>query len=108
MTSTISAQPKRFSEFAEEEGPLDGDKVRLDAVLNHEILVIDYRTSESKYKSKNRSGKCLTVQFSLPTSEERKVFFTGSDVLIDQIERYAEELPFFATIKKIDRYYTFT
>lgn len=108
MTSTLSAHPKRFSEFAEEEGPLDGDKVRLDAVLNHEILVIDYRTSESKYKNKNKSGKCLTVQFSQPGTDDRKVFFTGSDVLIDQIERYAQELPFFAIIKKIDRYYTFT
>jgi len=27
-------------------------------------------------------------------------------VLIDQLEKYGNEIPFTATIKKIDRYYT--
>ena len=36
------------------------------------------------------------------------IVFTGSGVLIDQIEKYKDNLPFYVTIKKIDRYYTFT
>lgn len=97
---------KRFSDFAEEDGPLEGDKARLDAILNHEIVVTGYRIQASKYKGKNNSGKCLTVQFSLPESEERRVFFTGSDVLIEQMEKYGHQVPFLTTVKKVDRYYT--
>jgi len=57
---------QRFSDFAEEHGPLEGDKARLDAILNHEVLITGYRVQASKYGGKNKSGKCLTVQFELP------------------------------------------
>jgi hypothetical protein len=36
------------------------------------------------------------------------VVFTGSDVLIGQVEKYADQIPFLTTIKKINRYYTMT
>lgn len=36
---------------------------------------------------------------------QHRVIFTGSDVLIEQMEKYGAEVPF-ATIKKIYRYYT--
>jgi hypothetical protein len=48
------------------------------------------------------------LQFHFPDDDEIKIIFTGSDVLISQIEDYKEEIPFEATIKKINRYYTFT
>lgn len=101
-----SAMPKRFSDFAEEDGPLEGDKARLDAILNHEILITGYRLQASKYGGKNKSGKCLTVQFEVPELAGKRVFFTGSDVLIEQMEKYGEHVPFLVTIKKVDRYYT--
>jgi len=47
------------------------------------------------------------VQFEIDGGEKR-VFFTGSDILIEQMEKYGSEIPFLTTIKKIDRYYTFT
>ena len=37
---------------------------------------------------------------------QHRVIFTGSDVLIEQMEKYEAEVPFATTIKKIDRYYT--
>jgi len=95
---------KKFSDFAEEDGPLGGGKVRLDSILNVEITITGYRIQASKYSGKNRSGKCLTVQFEMDS--EIKVFFTGSDVLIGQLEKYGHEVPFVATVKKVDRYYT--
>lgn len=95
---------KRFSDFAEEEGPLDGKKADLDSVLNQEILLLNYRIQDSKFYKRNGSGKCLTIQFE--TDNGPRVFFTGSEVLKNQIEKYGQELPFWATIKKIDRYYT--
>ena len=39
---------------------------------------------------------------------EHRVVFTGSDVLIEQMEKYGECVPFSTEIKKIDRYYTFS
>lgn len=43
-----------------------------------------------------------------PIDGKTTITFTGSNVLIEQIERYKAEIPFYTTIKKIDRYYTFT
>lgn len=83
---------------------MDGDKVRIDSVLNQEVRIIGHRITASKY-TKNNSGKCLTLQFENKNGE-RRVLFTGSDVLIHQMNRYGDEIPFSATIKKIDRYYT--
>jgi hypothetical protein len=95
--------PKRFSDFAEEQRPLDGDKIKIEQVLNIEIEILGYRVTRSKYE-KNRSGKCLQLQVDLDGAH--KVLFTGSDVLIEQMEKYGHQVPFQATIKKIDRYYT--
>ena len=95
--------PKRFADFAQEEGPLDGEKVKLDSILNLEIIITGYKIKKSKYGASN-SGQCLTVQFE--QDGKHKIFFTGSEVLMQQFEKYGQEIPFLATIKRIDRYYT--
>ena len=111
---------KRFSDFAKEEKRLDGQKVKIESILNQKIFITGCNVKKSKY-DKNNSGKYLIIQFknlpsenlpskNLPSENlpsEKKVFLTGSDVLIDQIEKYKHEIPFLVTIKKIDRYYTF-
>ena len=96
---------KRFNEFSKESVPLEGEKKRIDDILNQEIKVTEYKIQNSRF-NKNNNPKCLMMQFELAGA--KYVIFTGSNVLIDQIERYEEEIPFYATIKKIDRYYTFT
>lgn len=96
-------QPKRFSDFAEEQKPLDGDKIKVEQVLNIEVEIIGYRVTRSKYE-KNKSGKCLQLQMEIDGAH--RVLFTGSDVLIEQMEKYGEQVPFRTTVKKIDRYYT--
>lgn len=93
---------KRFSDFAEDDRPLAGDKVKIDSILNQEILITGYRVSESKYKS--NSPRCLTVQFTKDATQH--VIFTGSSVLTSQMEKYGQEIPFLATVRKIERYYT--
>ncbi|MEN6630529.1 MAG: hypothetical protein ABFC42_12885 [Sulfuricella sp.] len=95
--------PKRFADFAEESSPLDGDKIKLEEVINIELRIIGYNIRRSKYE-KNRSGKCLLLQ--IEHDGKHRVIFTGSDVLIEQMEKYGAEVPFATTIKKIDRYYT--
>jgi len=99
---TSGAPAKRFSDFAEDDRPLAGEKVKIDSILNQEILITGYRLNESKFK--NNSPRCLTVQFM--KDETQNVIFTGSAVLINQLEKYAKEIPFLASIRKIERYYT--
>lgn len=97
----------RFSDFAQEdEKPLDGEKVKLDSVLNKEISIIGYKIRPSKYKDRN--SLCATVQFSFGEKGERKIFFTGSEVLIGMLKKYEREIPFLTVIEKIDKYYTFS
>lgn len=96
---------KRFSDFSQEKGVLEGDKVKIDSVLNQEITIIGYSIKKSRY-DKNNSGKYLTLQYE--DEMDKKIIFTGSEVLIEQLEKYGDEIPFKTTIKKIDRYYTLT
>jgi len=94
---------QRFAEFADDPAILDGAKVRIDDVLNQELVVTGYSVKGSKF-SKNKSGKYLTLQVKF--DDEKHVLFTGSDVLIDQMAKYGDRVPFVATIKKVDRFYT--
>jgi len=95
---------KRFSDFADDK-VLDGDKAKIDDVLNKEIKVIGHSIKNSKY-SKNKSGNYLTLQIEL--DNEKFIIFTGSDVLIEQLKKYESEIPFLTTIRKINRYYSLT
>lgn len=94
---------KRFSDFNTDLQPLDGEKIKIDDILNIEVNVIGYNIRKSKF-GKNASGKCLAMQIEI--NGDRRVVFTGSDVLIGQLERYGEQIPFLAVVRKIDRFYT--
>ena len=96
---------RKFSDFAQDENILEGEKLTIASVLNKEIEVTGYRIKNSKY-AKSNFEKCLSLQFELGGS--KFVAFTGSNVLIDQIEKYKDEIPFLTTIIKIDKYFTFS
>jgi hypothetical protein len=93
----------KFSDFAEESRPFDGDKKRIEDILNQEILILDFKVKASK---KKQDTLYATIQFKI--GDINFIVFTGSGVLIDQLEKYKDSIPFYTTIKKIDRYYTFT
>lgn len=96
---------KKFSDFAKEDAIMDGDKLKLDEILNKEITVKGFKVTDSKY-SKSNSNKCMKLHFKL--NDKNYITFTGSNVLIDQMEKYKNETPFITTIIKIDKYYTFS
>jgi len=96
---------KRFSDFATVNTAIIGDKIKIEDVLGKEIEVIGYKINDSKYKKKD-NDKVLTLQFKL--NGEDKILFTGSNVLMEQVETYKEELPFLAKIEKVNKFYTFT
>ncbi len=93
---------KKFADFAKPNNAMTGDKIKIDKVLDKEIVVKSYKIGESKYKE---DKDLLTLQIEL--SNEERVIFTSSSVLINQIKEYESEMPFIATIKQINNYYTF-
>lgn len=97
---------ERFSDFADEPRILDGDKIRIDKVLNRELVLLAYKITDSKYKQETEQGRCMTLQIEL--GGERRVIFTASQVLMDQVERHKDRLPFLAVIQKVDRFYKLT
>jgi len=100
----------KFSEFADTSiSPvMDGKKVSLDDVLDKEITVLRYRIKKTKF-SEAKNPDCLTVQFAYSGNDDAHfVFFSGSSVLMQQLEKYQDKLPFTATIKKVGKYFTFS
>jgi len=93
---------KKFSDF-ENEKVLDGDKIKIEDILNQEIEIIGYKIRNSRY-DKNKTGEYLTIQIKM--NDKKYIVFTGSDVLIDQLKKHGEKIPFIGTIIKINRYYT--
>lgn len=98
-----AAQFKKFSVFARDKLPMPGDKKYMNDILNRQIVVTDFRISNSKKKN---GTDCLQIQFLM--DGQVCVTFTGSAVLIDQIQTVRDNIPFQTTIVKIDKYYTFS
>ena len=98
---------KKFSDFVDpNDGPLQGEKVKIKDMLGKELIFTNFSIKDSKF-SKNKSGKYLTIQFKeKENSNELFVIFTGSDVLIDQFQKYEKELPFQAKLSTTEKYYT--
>lgn len=95
----------KFSEFVEDdEKPIEGEKVSITNILNKEIVITKYKVRNSKYNC----DKCATVQFYEESDERKRIFFTGSAVIIEQLEKYGEKIPFMTTVTKIDKYFTLT
>ena len=68
----------KFSDFTEEVVGLEGDKKKIDEILNTEILVIGFRIGKSKYKEK----EYMTLQFE--NGGDKYIVFSGSEVLMKQ------------------------
>lgn len=96
---------KRFSDFAEGISPLDGSKVKIEDIVNKEIVIIGCKLRKSRYNAE-RTPECLTLQFEI--NGQRHIIFTGSIILIEQMQKYQAQIPFLTVIKKIDKYYTFS
>lgn len=93
----------RFSDFAEEDINLSGEKMQMQDVFGKEITIKAYRLMESKVAV----GKtCMQLQFELDGKE--RVVFTTSVVLQRQIKKYDSHLPFKTIIKNMRKYHTFT
>lgn len=95
---------QKFSDFAKDQHQVEGDKISIEEVINKEIVVTSFRVQKSKYNVGD--GTLLTLQ--LEVDGEKRIVFTGSTVLKSQVQTYKDKLPFIATIKKINKYLSFT
>lgn len=98
---------KKFKDFGIKPSlqSLQGDKIKIDRILNREISVVDYRIEDSKYG--NGSSKCLYMQIQI--GETKYVVFTGSVVLIELIQQVPKgDFPFLTTIIKENERFEFT
>lgn len=94
---------------------LEGDKVRIDDILDREIIVTGAQISDSKYKNKG-CRFCTKLQFYFldDTDETKHVLFSGSDVIKSQIDDVTEALEqkgldfrFVTKITKQGNFYSF-
>ena len=92
----------KFSDFAPPSGQLDGEKMKLADILDKEILVTGYAVHKSKFKDE----MYLTLQFEF--EDVKRVLFTGSGVLTNQIETHADKIPFLTAVKNFGKYFAFT
>ena len=93
---------ERFSDFAEKRH-FDGDKISLEEILNQEITIFRFRVQSSK---KREDSQYATIQ--IEVHGEKRIVFTGSSVIIEQLEKYRDRMPFLTTIKRINKFFTLT
>lgn len=93
---------KKFSEIAKDDIHLAGDKMSLQEVVGKQIIVTGYKITKSKFKEDNY----VAIQFDL--GGEQHVTFTGAMVLIEQLKKYGEHVPFETCIKRLGKFYSFT
>lgn len=120
----------KLSEFVENRTVLEGKKININTVLNIPLIFTGWKFSISKFQDKdvqeklkkqneNKDNKvekiklreCLTLQFIY--ENEKRVLFTSSSVLIQQLRDFIKEKPdascFKACIQyKDNRFYKFS
>jgi len=81
-----------------------GEKIQVQKLFNLQIKVLAFKIEPSKQK---KDTLLLTLQ--IEKSGEKRIVFTGSKTLIDQIGRVPDDkFPFVTTIKGDNDYYEFT
>ena len=104
MISIDISSIKKFGEFKLKDGRkmLDGEKIKIDKILDKEIVVLDYVIFDS---IQERGGKCLKVLFKFTNDDRDYIFNTSSKVLMKQINDESVELPFIGVIYRKGKYF---
>lgn len=83
----------------------EGEKIKIDRILNRTIEVHEYKIEDSKFEKGN--GKCLYMQ--IVVEGAKRVLFTGSVNLMDMIQQVPQEkFPFKTVIIKENERFEFT
>lgn len=88
---------KQFNIKPEVKG-LEGEKIKIEKLLNRDITVEAFRIEKSKYPKKG-DEECLYLQVEF--NKEKRVVFSGSSNLINMIRKVPEDgFPFTTAIAK--------
>ncbi len=83
----------------------EGDKIKIDRILNKSIVVDAFKIEASKFEKGN--GKCLYMQIIVDNT--KRVLFTGSVNLMQMIEQVPKDaFPFTTTILRENERFEFT
>jgi len=83
----------------------EGDKIKIDRILNKNIIVEDFKIENSKYEKGN--GKCLYIQIAVDNN--KRIVFTGSISLMEMIQQVdKDKFPFQTVIIKENERFQFT
>ena len=112
MSNEIQDDIPEICDFLPEHEVLDGEKVKIDTILNIPLVFTGWTIGESDYQKKG-AEEVLTLQFQRDDGQ-KNIIFTGSTVLIEQIREFEKAIEekkirkrFRAVIKKIDKFYKF-
>lgn len=84
-----------------------GDKIKMDKILNKEILVLDFKIEDSKVFPQKGNGKYMNMQ--IEVNGEKRVVFTGSIFLMDTIQKVPDHaFPLSTQIVKQNDHFEFT
>lgn len=82
----------------------EGKSIDIEQVFNIPIVVLDFKIGPSKTKP---GTECLTLHIEL--NQINHIIWTGSSVLMDDIQKVAkDQFPFMTTIVKVGKYFKFT
>lgn len=96
----------KFNDFAEDTF-LKGDKIKIEDILNKEIVITGFKEEQSKLEKGGVYNKIQIVDnIEEDVEPHYSIFFSTSKVLDKQIKQYKNKLPFRATIIKQNKYYT--
>jgi hypothetical protein len=101
----------KFSQFDIKpiEREFEGDKIRMEKILNREIIIHDFKIEDSKIKEFKEKGneKCLYLQIAY--KNEMYIIFTSSGSLMQVIQQIPrDKFPFTTTIIKENQRFEFT
>lgn len=74
-------------------------------IFHNNVKITKFVISRSKVQG---CEKYITIQFQETKTSPLRIVFTSSQVLMDQFLEYEAQLPFVATITKVNRYLTLT
>lgn len=105
-----------FSDFSISKKNLSGDRIDIKEVMGKDIVVTGYKSSKSKFYHQKGNDEYTRIQFYFcdDDTKERRVIFTSSNILIEQLMDIEEELEsrgmdflFKTKVTRVSNYYSF-
>jgi len=76
-----------------------GERINVDSLVGQEFVIQEYKILPSKYSEGNYALMQIEIK------GKPYIFSTGSSVVLDQLSRVSDKLPFKAKLTKQKRYY---